>query len=159
MKKLFAGSIILILLGAGCAPSPAPAVPAPAAAANVNVKAPETAAQPAIDNKFVDQSYYKNAYLISGAEMDAKTKEAITGFDIVKKALAGGATQYDLKALKSEYKDQTYIIKPGEKLYFIETFMGDDDVNEDLEKGFRDDMAVVVDANGNVIGEPAPWTK
>ncbi len=151
MKKLFAGAILVVLLGAGCAPS---SPSAPSAGNNVN----EQAAAPA-SLKFADQPFYKNAYLISGPTMDAKTKEAITGFSITKKALAAGATEYDLKALKSEYKDQTYVLKPGEQLYFIETFMGDDAVNENLEKGFRDDMAVVVDANGNMVGAPALWTK
>ena len=154
MKKLLAGAFFVVLLGAGCAPlAPPPASPS----ANANEQA--SANTPPADIKFVDQPFYKNAYLISGATMDAQTKQAITGFDITKKALANGAAEYDLKALKSEYKDQTYVIKPGEKLYFLETFMGDDDVNENLEKGFRDDMAVVVDANGDMVGSPALWTK
>ena len=154
MKKLLAGAFVVVLLGAGCTPS---APPAASSGANVNEQA--AANTPPADIKFVDQPFYKNAYLISGATMDDQTKTATTGFAITKKALADGTTEYDLKALKSEYKDQTYVIKPGEKLYFIETFMGDDAVNENLEKGFRDDMAVVVDANGDMVGAPALWTK
>jgi hypothetical protein len=37
--------------------------------------------------------------------------------------------------------------------------MGDDDSTANQENGMRDDMAVVVDADGNVVGAPASWTK
>jgi len=86
--------------------------------------------------------------------MDDKTKTATAGFAITKTALSDGTTQYDLKALKSGYKDQTYTIKPGQQLYFIESYPGDDDINNNVDKSLRDDMAVVVDASGNVVNAP-----
>lgn len=144
--------MLILLLGAGCAATPTPS-------ANTNPQASANTNAPVASTKFVDQPYYKYAYLISSSTMDAKTKEAIAGFDITKKALADGTTQYNLKALKSEYKDQVYTIKPDEKLYFIETFLGDDNAEKNEEYGMRDDMAVVVDASGNVVGAPASWTK
>jgi hypothetical protein len=150
MNKLLASATLILLLGAGCS-SVQPT--------NDNTNAQATANQPAALVKFADQPYYKNAYLISGPAMDAKTKEAITGFDITKKTLSDGSTQYNLKALKSEYKDRVYTLKPGQQLYFIETFMGDDDEKNDVDNGMRDDMAVVVDANGYVVNPPAAWTK
>jgi hypothetical protein len=150
MKKLFIVGALVLLLGASCSS---------VKSTNNNANVQASANVPAASVKFADQLYYKNAYLISGPTMDAKTKEATTGFDIIKRALPDGATEYSLKALKSEYKDQVYTLKPGEQLYFIENFMGDDDVTKNEEKGFRDDMAVVVDANGNVVGDPALWTK
>jgi len=157
MKKILVGLTAIMLLGAGCtSATPMSATNSSANAPAVNAPAANVA--PA-STKFVDQPYYKNAYLISGPTMDAQTKLAITGFAITKKALADGTTQYNLKALKSEYKDQVYAIKPEQKLYFIETFSGDDDTVNDQEKGMRDDLAVVVDADGNVVGAPALWTK
>jgi len=149
MKKIFIVTALVVLLGAGCTTS-APPVAAPSA--NVNQQA--SAVAPSADAKFVDQPYYKNAYLISGATMDDKTKTATAGFAITKTALSDGTTQYDLKALKSGYKDQTYTIKPGEQLYFIESYPGDDDINNNVDKSLRDDMAVVVDASGNVVNAP-----
>jgi len=149
--------MLVLFLGAGCASATPPVSSPPPVNDNTVTQAPANA--PAASDKFVDQPYYKNAYLISGPTMDAKTKEAVTGFDITKKALADGTTQYNLKALKSEYKDQVYTLKPGEQLYFIETFIGDDDIVKNEEKGMRDDMVVVVNADGNVVGSPAAWTK
>jgi len=155
MKKLLFGTALIVLLGAGCTAAPPPA------GSNVNTQAEANvpANTPVASAKFVDQPYYKYAYLISGPSLDKQTKDAITGFAITKKALAGGATEFDLKALKTEYKDQVYTVKPGEKLYFLEKFMGDDDTEKNEEKFMGDDQAVVVDADGNVIGAPVTWSK
>jgi hypothetical protein len=147
MKKTLIGLTLAALLGAGCAP------------AAQNSATNQSANTPTASTKFVDQPYYKNAYLISGATMDDQAKQATAGFDIVKNDLPDGTTQYNLKALSLEYKDQVYIIKPGQKLYFIEMFPGDDDALNNKENGIRDDMAVVVNADGTVVGAPTSWTK
>ena len=49
-----------------------------------------------------------------------------------------------------EYKDQVYTVKTGEKLYFIEKFLQDDQNGE--EKNIKDDTAVLVDTEGYVVG-------
>jgi hypothetical protein len=149
MRKTLIGLTLVMLLGAGCAP----------AAQTGSSNTPATTNQPVASGKFVDQPYYKNAYLISGPTMDAQAKQATAGFAIAKKDMSDGTTQYNLKALKSEYKDQVYVLRPGQKLYFIELFPGDDDVQNNKENGMRDDMAVVVNADGTVVGAPVPWTK
>ena len=147
MRKILIGLTMVALLGAGCAP-----------AAQTGLTN-QSATAPIASTKFIDQSYYNSAYLISGATMDDQAKQATAGFDITKQDLPDGTTQYNLKALNSGYKDQVYVIKPGQKLYFIELFMGDDDSAANQENGMRDDMAVVVDADGNVVGAPASWAK
>src|ERR1035437_8018152 len=89
------------------------------------------------------------AYLISGPTIDAKTEEATMGFIISKKALSDGSMQITLNSQNTEYKTQTYTVKTGEKLYFIEKFLVDD--SENADKNLNDDTAVLVDANGYFI--------
>ena len=91
----------------------------------------------------------KHAYLISTSLYDAKTKEALSGFTVSKKTLSDGSMEITLNAKKSGYQTQTYTVKPGEKLYFIETSMGDDENGRDELLG--DDHAVLVDANGYIV--------
>src|ERR1035437_6458893 len=71
------------------------------------------------------------AHLISDPTIDAKTEEATMGFTITKKTLADGSIQITLNSQNTEYQTQTYTVKTGEKLYFIEKFFADDSVNAD----------------------------
>ena len=89
------------------------------------------------------------AFLISGPTLDQNAQNALAGFNVSKKALPDGSTEVTLTSTNTEYQTQTYTVKPGEKLYFIETMMGDDSNNQ--EKNLRDDMAVLVDANGYIV--------
>jgi hypothetical protein len=73
----------------------------------------------------------------------------LTGFDLQKEQLTNGSQKITLKALSPEYHDQIYTVKPGQKLYFIETSMGDDQDN--LETNMGDDRAVLVDADGYIL--------
>jgi hypothetical protein len=92
----------------------------------------------------------KNAYLISTPNYDANTNAALSGFKVVKNNLSDGTMQITLNAIESGYTTQTYNVKPGEKLYFIEAMFGDDGNNHDGTLG--DEKAVLVDANGYIIG-------
>ncbi len=107
--------------------------------------------------KFVDQDYAKSAYLISGDMLSTEARQALAGFDLQKESSSDGTVMYTLKALKPEYHDQVYILKPGEQLYFIEKFLGDD-VNED-ETNIRDDTAAVVDAQGMIVEAPRDFSQ
>lgn len=64
--------------------------------------------------------------------------------------LADGSTQVDLVPTEtgSNYKNQTFIVKTGFKLYFIEIRSGDDQPGQDNDP--RDDIGILVDANGIV---------
>ena len=108
--------------------------------------------------KFTDQSYFKNAYLISDPALSADAKMALTGFTMGKQTLANGDTQITLTAQKAEYHNQQYTLRPGDQLYFIEKFLGDDNAEANEEKNTMDDSAVVVDSQGNVVGQPQGWT-
>jgi hypothetical protein len=89
------------------------------------------------------------AYLISSPTYDANTEQALSGFKVTKSTLADGSIQVTLNAQNPEYKTQTYTVKAGEKLYFIEKTLRDDNGTED--KFLGDDTAVLVDASGYIV--------
>ncbi|MDE2399752.1 MAG: hypothetical protein KGL67_01955 [Patescibacteria group bacterium] len=91
------------------------------------------------------------AYLISGPTLDSKAEEATMGFTITKKALPDGSMQITLNSQNAEYKTQTYTVKAGEKLYFVEKFLADD--SENADKNLKDDTAILVDANGYIVAQ------
>lgn len=103
----------------------------------------------ATNELFSNSPLSKNAYLISTSTYDDNTKKALAGFSVTKNNLPDGSTQITLKAENPEYQTQTYTVKPGEKLYFIENSMSDDTNN--TEKFIGDDHAVLVDANGYIV--------
>jgi len=99
--------------------------------------------------KLSDTKYWPYSYLISTDTIGSKTQAALAGFKLERTVLADGTQNITLKALQPEYKDQSYTVLPGQKLYFIETSFGDDHAN--IEGSLSDDVAVLVDADGYVI--------
>lgn len=98
--------------------------------------------------KLSDTKYWRYSYLISTGTIDSETQAAIAGFKLERAVLADGTQNIILKALQPEYHDQQYIVAPGQKLYFIETTMGDDHANQEFSMG--DDAAVLVDVDGYI---------
>jgi len=107
---------------------------------NLNVKSKQL---------FSDSIFAQNSYLISTPTYDANTEKALTGFKVTKSNLSDGSVQYVLNSQNKEYVTQTYVVKPGEKLYFIESNLSDDSGTEDKYPG--DDTAVLVDASGYIL--------
>ncbi len=102
--------------------------------------------------KFAEQSYFKNAYLISTDTLSTEAKTALAGFKMDKQTLPDGTIQINLKALEPQYHDQSYTLKDGEQLYFIDKFLADD--SSGTESNIGDDTAVIVDSQGNVVQQP-----
>jgi hypothetical protein len=100
--------------------------------------------------KFSDSKYYKNSYLISGETLSTQAQTALSGFSYSKTVNADGSITITLKAFNPEYKDQSYTLKAGQQLYFIENSFGDDSPPNG-ENSLQDDHAVLVDSNGNII--------
>jgi len=99
---------------------------------------------------FANSQYASSSYLISTTSTyNAATQQALKGFQVKKKVLADGSLQIELIALQSEYPNQTYIVKPGEKLYFAEVSSVDDSVSEDHSPA--DDHAILVSADGFIL--------
>jgi hypothetical protein len=105
--------------------------------------------QTAAKVKFSSSKYASVSYLISGDTLDSATKTAIAGFDVKKTTLPDGSIQIDLTSNNPEYRNQTYTLASGQKLYFIEFSLGDDTGNEDFN--LKDDTAIIVDADGYIV--------
>jgi hypothetical protein len=150
--KIIILAVLALFLAAGCSNS----------SNNSNqtssgVSQESTTTQASGGQKFIDQSYYKSSYLISGDTLSADAKNALTGFSMDKQTLADGSTQITLTAKKSGYHDQQYTLHSGDQLYFIEKFLGDDNTETNEEKNNMDDSAVVVNSQGNVVIGPTVW--
>lgn len=113
-----------------------------------NNSQPSAAMASAVSSKLSDQPYFKQAYLIDPTNLSSDAKQALTGFSITSQTLPNGDTQIVLEAKKAGYQTQTYALKPGQHLYFVERTLLDD--KNDQDNNYRDDFAVVVDANGYV---------
>ncbi len=100
---------------------------------------------------FADSPLAQSSYLISTSTYDANTKKALNGFTITKTTLSDGSMQIVLDTKNPEYKTQTYVVKPGEKLFFIERNLVDDATPGTSDKILGDDSAVLVDANGYIV--------
>ena len=107
-------------------------------------KIPVTAAM-----KITDAPYWPNAYLISEGNFDAQTQAALAGFTVTSADSPDGGKTITLKAVDPRYHDQTYALKPGQKLYFVEKSMGDDQNNQ--EYNLRDDWGVVTNSDGTIM--------
>lgn len=101
--------------------------------------------------KISDQEYANVAYLIDPSNQSTLSQKALTGFEVTSQSLPNGNTQIHLHALKSGYIDQTYELKPTERLYFIEKNLNDDSDQDKDDKFPQDDSAVVVDQNGFIV--------
>ncbi|MFB6145794.1 MAG: hypothetical protein ABEJ99_04810 [Candidatus Nanohaloarchaea archaeon] len=98
--------------------------------------------------KLENTRYAPYSYKISGDSLSSSAKRALAGFT-VSRSTSNGVKTVKLNAKKPEYQDQTYHLKNGEQLYFIETSYGDDSASQ--EYAMSDDTAVVVDSDGYVV--------
>lgn len=145
IKKISFLWLLAILVVAGCSQSNS------ANQKGVN----NTSAAPQL-KKFSEQPYAGNAYLISVETLSPEAEKAISGFQMSKQNMPDGATEITLKALEPQYHDQKYLLHPGDQLYFIDKFMADD--LNGAEKNIKDDTAVIVNDQSDVVQEPADWS-
>ena len=126
--------------------NPAPTTP-PAVPTTTN--SPATPSQNTVTAKITDAQYANNAYLISGDTLDAAAQSATSGFNINKVANSDGTTTITLSSSNPGYTNQSYTLQSGQKLYFIEKYLADDNGNS--EGNVADDTAIVTDADGNIV--------
>lgn len=93
---------------------------------------------------------FKYAYLMAPGTLSADTKAALVGWTIASKSQPDSSLVVTLTPKDSDDQFQSYTIKSGEKLYFIETTPADDVQDQDVDKNLRDDYGVIVDENGIV---------
>lgn len=96
---------------------------------------------------FSNQPYAPYSYLIYPGTPSSPAQAALSGFSISTTQLQNGSAMITL-ALVSIGGNQTVILKPGFKLYFVETSFGDDSFGGESSLG--DDGYVTVDPNGYV---------
>ena len=101
---------------------------------------------------FADSPYANFAYLLSSSSLSPEAQQALTGFNVEKHANSDGSITYDLVAINPEYQNQSYTLKPGQSLYFIESSFGDDATGS--ENFLADDSAIVVDSGGYIVQGP-----
>ena len=102
--------------------------------------------------KFSDEPYYNFAHEIDPNNLNnlsATVKQAPIGFNLSSNKNSDGIITVNLTSTNTEYHNQSYTLKPGDKLYFIEKSLGDD--ADGQERFLGDDTAVVVDQNGSVV--------
>jgi hypothetical protein len=96
---------------------------------------------------FSNQPYAPYSYLIYPGTPSPQAQAALSGFNISTTQLQNGSTMITL-VLFSTGSNQTIILKPGYKLYFIETSFGDDSFGGESSLG--DDGYATVTPNGYV---------
>jgi hypothetical protein len=127
--------------------TPYSSVPVQQGAASTPSGGSSAAASPRV--RLQDTQYAQFAYLISDNQTSPAEEAALAGFQVVKEVQSDGSLKVTLKALQPEYQNQSYVVLPGEKLYFIEASMGDDRGNH--EYSLRDDTAVLTDSDGYIV--------
>ncbi len=118
--------------------------------AQINISAQsgqKTVAQAANSSKtlFSSTQYFPYAYQVYPGPTSQQAQAALAGFNITSAALQNSSTKITLSLLGSG-QQQSMILKPGYKLYLIETTFGDDGFHFDSSLG--DDGFVIVDQNG-----------
>jgi len=88
------------------------------------------------------------AYKIAPGDIPAASQKVLTGFSVKTTQLPDGSTQVDLVPKDSNDQFQSYVIKTGESLYFIEMTSSDDKQDADKDLNYRDDYGIITDANG-----------
>ncbi len=105
-----------------------------------------------VGTKLSDSPLAASSYLISESAptaFDAATKAALAGYDVQSAMLPDGSKQITLHATNPQYHDQSFTLKPGQKLYFVEKYLQDDPNGE--EKNEKDDWGIVTDSGGTVV--------
>lgn len=80
----------------------------------------------------------------------AASKNVDSGMHITIATMPDGSTQVTFTPTDSQDQAQVYHLTQGKKLYFIEQSKADDDMQNNVDKNYRDDYGVIVDANGIV---------
>ncbi|MFB6105408.1 MAG: hypothetical protein ABEJ70_00405 [Halobacteriaceae archaeon] len=99
--------------------------------------------------KLMDSKYANYAFLISGQTLSPDAKRALDGFARNRTRINDSAVRVTLNPYESRYKRYSVVVRDDQKLYFIETSLGDDGPKRETE--LNDDAPVKVDSNGYVI--------
>ncbi|HKX18976.1 MAG TPA: hypothetical protein VJT33_13270, partial [bacterium] len=125
-------------------PPPQAASPAPAPPVQQTAPAPPPAAPPLLSNT----PYGAYAYQVYPGSISTDTRQALTGFQLSFRPAGSGTVE--VTAAMPDGTTQTATFASTDRLYFIETRMGDDGFGGETNLG--DDGFVLTDASGHIVG-------
>lgn len=92
----------------------------------------------------------KFAFKIAPGAIPDASQKMLTGFTVTSKTLTDGSIQVDLVPKDTDDQFQSYTLKKGNSLYFIEMTQTDDVPDSDRDQNYRDDYGIIVDGAGVV---------
>jgi hypothetical protein len=99
---------------------------------------------------FSDSPDAATSAVIFPGSLSDQAKTFVENFTMSTEIQSDGSTTVSLMPKNtSDEKPQTYNVKNGQKLYFIEKFPGDDAADKD--SNIKDDYGVIVDADGFIV--------
>ncbi|MDE1851306.1 MAG: hypothetical protein KGH69_01280 [Candidatus Micrarchaeota archaeon] len=98
---------------------------------------------------FNDTPYARSSYLAYPGIPSQQARAAMAGFGISATQLANGSAEVTMTFNQTGAND-TVVIAPGYKIYFVEGTLSDDSFDTDSSLG--DDAFVMVDSSGYVVG-------
>lgn len=97
---------------------------------------------------FESTPYAQFAYVISNSTLSSQAQAALSGFNITRTQQSNGTVGIGITLISSSSK-QALSLKPGYKLYIVETSFGDDSFGGESNLG--DDGFVEVSPNGYIV--------
>lgn len=94
---------------------------------------------------FENTQYFPYAYLVFPGQLSQQAQSAMDGFNMSVINLTNGSNSIKISVIGTT-SSTNFVLKPGYKLYIIETSFGDDGYHFDSSLG--DDGFVVVDPQG-----------
>jgi hypothetical protein len=147
--RLVSGAIAMILVTAIAAAVAMSGGHSTRAASGVqsSISAPNQTATNSSRVLLSSTQYSQYAYQIYPGPLSQQAQSALAGFNVTTTVAQNGSTKISL-ALSGSNQYQYVSLKPGYKLYIIETAFGDDGYHFDSSLG--DDGFVMVDQNGYI---------
>ncbi|HEX7042701.1 MAG TPA: hypothetical protein VF189_05620 [Patescibacteria group bacterium] len=91
---------------------------------------------------------FKFAYQIAPGTISDNSKKVLTGWNVTTDEQADSSTVVTLTPKDSDDQNQSYTIKSGQILYFIEQTPSDDKTDSDKDLNYRDDYGIITDSKG-----------
>lgn len=113
----------------------------------------QTGSTTEVAQRFQDSSDSASAYQIYPGTLSIQATQALSGFTMQTNTMSNGLTVVTLTAQRPEYQSQTYTVKPGYTLYFIDRFPNDDNLSQNSEANIKDDTAVIVNPQDFVVSQ------
>ena len=92
----------------------------------------------------------KSAFEVYPGALTTDVKTALIGWDIKAVKNKDGSATISMIPKNPDDPTNSYMVKPGNKLYFVEMTSADDHADTDSDSNLRDDYGILVDGNGVV---------